>query len=267
MFLSLLQNEMTRTRAFVFKNWIMTRRNVFTVFEVLFWPLVAFLSLGLLAEFAQLKPEMKAFILVGVVSMSAVQVCQLDVSYALLYDVWSKAVKHTFIAPVGIRHLLLGSLLVGILRGGSVFFILMGASYWFFGFDFTTPGPLPLALFISGLFLSAAMVGVLVCILVFTFGLRAEVAAWSLVSLMLLVCGIYYPVSILPRWVMFLAQIIPLTYFLEYFRHFYAFEPAFSHVLLRGYAMVLGYLILEVLFMKAALQRAKRTGMLLKLSE
>ena len=31
--------------------------------------------------------------------------------------------------------------------------------------------------------------------------------------------------------------------------------------------MVLGYLALEVLFMKAALRRAKRTGMLLKLSE
>jgi len=81
------------------------------------------------------------------------------------------------------------------------------------------------------------------------------------------VCGIYYPVSILPRWVMFLAELIPLTYFLEYFRHFYAFEPAFSRVLLKGYAMVLGYLVIEVLFMKAALRRAKRTGMLLKLSE
>jgi ABC-2 type transport system permease protein len=267
MFLSLLQNETTKTRAFVFKNWIMTKRNVFTIFEILFWPLVAFLSVGLLAEFAELNPAMKAFILVGVVSMSAVQVCQLDVSYALLYDVWSKAVKHCFMAPMGIRHLLVGSLLVGIMRGGAVFFILMGASYWFFGFDFTRPGTLALALFMFSLFLSAAMVGVFVCILVFTFGLRAEVAAWSLVSLMLLVCGIYYPVSILPHWVMFLAELIPLTYFLEYFRHFYAFEPTFSHVLFKGYVMALGYLVLEVLFMKVALRRAKRTGMLLKLSE
>ena len=52
MFLSRMRNEMTKTRAFVFKNLIMTRRNVFTLFEILFWPLVAFLSVGLLAEFA-----------------------------------------------------------------------------------------------------------------------------------------------------------------------------------------------------------------------
>lgn len=267
MFLSLLQDEMTKTRAYVFKNWIMTRRNVFTIFEILFWPLVSFLSVGLLAEFVELEPEMKAFILVGVVSMSAVQVCQLDLSYALLYDVWSKAVKHTLIAPAGMRHLLLGSFIVGVARGGSVFFILMGASYFMFGFDFTATGPLPLCLFLSGLFLSAAMVGIFVCILVFVFGPRAEVAAWSLVSLMLLLCGIYYPVSILPSWISFLAGLIPLTYFLEYFRHFYGFEPAFSHVLLKGTAMVTFYLVLEVLLMKAALRRAKRTGMLLKLSE
>jgi hypothetical protein len=68
MSLLLLQDEMTKTRAFVFKNWIMTKRNVFTLFEILFWPLVAFLSVGLLAEFAALQPEMKAFILIGVIA-------------------------------------------------------------------------------------------------------------------------------------------------------------------------------------------------------
>jgi ABC-2 type transport system permease protein len=111
------------------------------------------------------------------------------------------------------------------------------------------------------------MVGVFVCILVLVFGNRAEVAAWSLVSLMLLLCGVYYPVSVLPAWVRGLAEIIPLTYFLEYFRLFYGFPPIFSHVLVKGYAMVIVYLVIEVFAMKAALQRAKRTGLLLKLSE
>ena len=267
MSLSLLLDEITKVKAFAFKNWVMTKRNIFTLFEILFWPLVGFLSVGLLAEFAALRPEMKAFILLGVVSMSAIQVCQLDVAYALLYDVWSKAVKHGFIAPVGIRHLLIGSLIVGIARGGTVFFILMAGSYFFFDFNFTVPGAWPLCLFSMGLFLCAAMVGIFVCILVLTFGNRAEVAAWSLVSLMLLVCGIYYPISILPKWVAVVAKLIPLTYFLEYFRLFYGFEPTFSHVLAKGYLLVVVYLLLEISLMKTALRRAKRTGMLLRLSE
>ena len=262
-----MQGEITKARAYAFKNWVMTKRNVFTLFEILFWPLVSFLSVGLLAEFARLENDMKAFILVGVVSMSAVQVCQLDVAYALLYDVWSKATKHVFIAPVGIRHLLLGSLVVGIVRGGAVFFILMAGSLLLFDFNFTLPGWWPIALFMLGLFLSAASVGILVSILVLTLGNRAEVAAWSLVSLMLLVCGIYYPISILPEWVAFIAKLIPLTFFLEYYRSFYGFKPSFSHVLTKGYLLLALYLLIEIALMKIALQRAKRTGMLLRLSE
>jgi ABC-2 type transport system permease protein len=76
-----LRDEFTKTKAFAYKNWNMAKRNVFTLVEVLFWPVVAFLSVGLLAEFAELGPEMKAFVLVGVVSMSAVQVCQLDMAF------------------------------------------------------------------------------------------------------------------------------------------------------------------------------------------
>jgi ABC-2 type transport system permease protein len=266
-FFSRLQNELTKTGAFVFKNWIMARTNVFTLFEILFWPLVSFLSVGFLTQFAGLSHDMKAFILVGVVSLSAVQVCQLDIAYVLLYDVWSKAIKHGFIAPVGIRHLFIGSLVMGVIRGSAVFFVLMGASYVFFNFDFTAAGLMPTVLFLCGLFLCAAMVGILVCILVLTLGNRAEVAAWSLVSLMLLVCGIYYPVSTLPKWAAMTAEAIPMTYFLEYFRQFYGFEPAWPHALAKGYGMVIGYLIFELAFMKAALLRAKKTGMLLRLSE
>jgi len=264
---SLLQDERVKTQAFVYKNWTMAKRNVFTLLEILFWPVVGFLSVGLLTEFAAMQPEMKAFVLVGVVSMGTVQVCQLDVAYVLLYDVWSKALKHGFIAPTGVRHLLLGSLVVGMARGGAVFFILMGASYAFFQFDFRVPGAGPLILFLFGLFLSAATVGVLVCILVLVFGNRADVAAWSLVSLMLLVCGVYYPVSILPGWAVPIAAMIPLTYLLEYFRQFYGFKPVFSNPLAKGYILVLAYLLVEIFLMKMALRRAKKTGLLLKLSE
>jgi ABC-2 type transport system permease protein len=267
MFFSRWQDEAVKVWAFAYKNWIMTRRNLFTLFEVLFWPVVGFLSVGLLAEFTQLNAEMRAFILVGVISMGVLQVCQLDVSYALLYDVWSKALKHGFMAPVGIRHLLLGSLMVGAVRGALVLIALMVASLLLFDFNFLIPGTIPLILFALGLFLNAAMVGLLVCILVLFFGIHAEVAAWSLVSLMFLLCGIYYPVSILPRWVMIGAELIPLTYSLEYIRQFYGFEGTYSHVLFRGYVMVFIYLCIEILLMKRALHRAKKKGTLLKLSE
>ena len=59
----LLQDELIKTRAFVFKNWVMTKRNIFTIFEILFWPVVGFLSVGLLAEFAALRKAKKTGLL------------------------------------------------------------------------------------------------------------------------------------------------------------------------------------------------------------
>ena len=113
--------EWARTWAFAHRNLIMARRNVFFVFELTFWPGVAMLSHGLLTRFLDLTPEMTSFILVGTMALSAVQVCQLDVAYAVLFDIWAKSMKHQFLSPVRVYHLALGSWLVGVGRGLVVF--------------------------------------------------------------------------------------------------------------------------------------------------
>ena len=101
--------------AFVFKNWIITKRSFFTLFEILFWPVVGFFSVGLLTVFLELDANMKGFILTGIIAMSVMQVCQIDVAYSLLYDLWAKSLKHTFIAPIHFIYLLSGAWLIGVM--------------------------------------------------------------------------------------------------------------------------------------------------------
>ena len=99
------------------------------------------------------------------------------------------------------------------------------------------------------------------------FGQRAEVAAWAFSYLMLLLCGLYYPVSVLPRGVQFLAQLIPLTYFLDYFRHFYGFPLTSRHPLLYGFGQSVLYLILSYGLVSLTLKSACKRGTLLRLSD
>ncbi len=245
----------------------MTKRNVFSVFEILFWPVVGFFSIGLLTTFLQLDVNMSGFILTGIISMSVIQVCQIDVAEALLYDLWAKSMKHTFIAPLHPFQLISGSWLIGVIRAFIAFLLLSAFSFYSFGFDFSRPGLLPLGFFLLGLFLIAALVGTAVCILVLLFGYKAEVAAWSLSSLMALVCGIYYPISVLPFPLPGVARAIPLTYFLAYFRSFYGFNEEFRNALGWGFGLIGFYVIVEAILFKAVLQRARKTGVLLKLSE
>ena len=267
MSLSNLQKRLIQIWAFVFKNWIMTKRNVFSLFEILFWPVVGFVSVGLLTDFLQLESNMSGFILTGILSMSITQVCQIDIAYVLLYDLWSKSLKHTFIAPVRTIQLVLGSWLIGIFRSFIVFLILSILSSFAFQFNFWRPGWGPLGLFLFGLFLFSALVGITVCILLLLFGYKADVAAWSISSLMALVCGIYYPISILPSPLPEIAKAIPLTYFLEYFRSFYGFGGERGNLLAWGFGLTGFYLMVEALLLKAVLYRARKTGFLIKLSE
>ncbi len=253
--------------AFAGRSSLVNRRNVFAVFEMFFWPLIGIMSVGLLTRVLNLNPETVTFILIGAVTMNTVQIAQLDLSYSLLYSVWAKSLKHEFIAPVRLTHILVGSGLVGLLRGFLVFVLMGFLSMWLFHMDLSRPGIAGLVIFLLGLFLSATIIGAVVLALVLRFGQRAEVAAWAFSYLMLLLCGLYYPVNILPPEVQTLAQIIPLTYFLEYFRQFYGFPLTFAQPLLYGFLESVLYILVSYALLHYTLRSAQRRGTLLRLSE
>lgn len=247
-----------------YKDWIIASRNFFTIVEIIFWPFIGLASVGLMTSFLNLGKEYVSFILIGAISLSVLQVCQIDVAYSLLFEMWSKSIKHIFVAPVRGYHLIFGGMLFGIIRSTSVFLILGVFSYYLFGFNFLAVGIIPIVVFMIGLFLMAGITGMLVCIGILVFGYRAEMAAWTLTGIMMFLCGIYYPTSILPQPLGMLARAIPLTYYLEYFRSFYGFGGGNI-----AFGLLLGifYLVVEMQIFELALKRAKSTGMLLKLSE
>ena len=259
--------ELVAVWAFALRNLLMASRNVFFLFELSFWPVVGVLSIGLMSRFLTLTRDEASFVLTGTIALSTVQVCQLDVSYAVLYDVWSKSMKHQFLAPIGVRHLTTGSWLVGILRGVIVFALLAGLARWAFGFDVLAGGLLPLVAFLFGCFLTAWIVGVLVCALVMLFGTRAEASAWASVNFVLVLAGIYYPVSVLPPVVAAFSAAIPLTYFLEAYRTHFGFPAEHAAPIVTGLALSAAYVGLSHWALVSAVRRTRRTGLLLKMSE
>jgi ABC-2 type transport system permease protein len=262
-----LPSELNKIWAFAARNLLVNRRNVFAIFEMIFWPGIGILSVGLLTQFLNLAPEIVTFVLIGAVSMNTIQIAQLDVSYSLLYDVWSKSLKHKFIAPISLTHVLVGAGLVGLIRGLLVFIIMGLLSMWFFDMDLSRPGPLGLVIFLAGMLLNAMLIGILVLALVLRFGHRAEVAAWSFSYLLFLLCGLYYPVTVLPAGFRALAQLVPLTHFLDYFRHFYGFPLLSPYPLLLGFLESVIYLIAGFILLRYTLRSALKRGILLKLSE
>jgi len=164
-------------------------------------------------------------------------------------------------------QLISGAWLIGMGRSFLVFLLLSIFGGIAFGFNFFQSGVISLILYLLGLFMIAVSIGIAVCILVILFGYKAEVAAWSITSLMALICGIYYPVSVLPSPFPDIARAIPLTYFLEYFRSFYGFEREINDVLFRGFGLIGLYLIVEAVLLRWVIRHARKNGTFIKLSE
>jgi ABC-2 type transport system permease protein len=254
-----------RTFAFTYRNYKFAVRNFFAFVELIFWPLVSLVSIGLMGNFLELKENALAFVMTGAIAAGVLQVTQLDVAYSLLYEVWSKSMKHTFLTPVGLSENLFGSWVIGIARGSIIFVILSLCATFLFGFHFPSLGIL--AIFLLGIFCSALLLGLLVSVLILTFGQKAEITAWMFAYLFMLVSGIYYPVDTLPSFFYYLAQLLPITYFLEFFRASFGFKPLFSLGLMKGFALSALYLCLGLQAMRYAFYQARKKGTIVRLSE
>ena len=68
------QGELNKYTASAYKNWIITRRNVFTLFELFFWPMISLLSIGLLTRFLEVTEAMVSFLIVGAIALTILQV-------------------------------------------------------------------------------------------------------------------------------------------------------------------------------------------------
>src|SRR5207244_930821 len=134
---------------------LMAARNVVFFCEFLFWPLLGVDSIAVMTWFPRITPAQAPFVLLGTLALSVVNVCQLEVAYAVLMDVWSKSIKHQFLAPIGIRHLTVGSWVVGMVRGSLLFTLLAVLAWWAFDFRVLAAGGGAVALFLFGCFLNA----------------------------------------------------------------------------------------------------------------
>jgi len=256
---------LNRAYAFTVRSSIFARRNLFVMTDVFFWPMISLLSIGLMAKFIKLGPQTLGFVMTGTLAAGVLQITQLDVGYTVLYELWSKSLKHTLLTPVGVSEGVAGTWIIGMLRGFIAFVLLTYAAAW--GFGFYLPGLLTTVLFLFGLFACAFILGILVNVLILSFGQKVEITAWMFAQLFMILCGIYYPVDILPKAFQYMAFLVPITHFLEFFRQSYGFKPHTPYPLLTGFALTLLYIMLALRLLAHAYTRARKKGIIIRLSE
>jgi len=187
------------------------------------------------------------------------------VTTAFLEDVWSRNFLNFFATPLSISEYISGLILSSIATssvGVAVMFVLAGAvfglSFWMYGALLV---PFLLLLFVFGIAL-----GVIACAIVLRLGPASEWFIWPIPALISPFAGVFYPISVLPRWMQWISHAIAPSYVFEGMRAVVAGRAA----PLRDLAWSAGLDLICVVFAYGLFERvyrhAVRTGLIARYS-
>src|SRR5438477_2215124 len=193
------------------------------VWEVvwLFYSLVSVLSIGFLAaglgslgaangSFDLRRAQL--YLLVGALLWGYLSLVFMEAAYAIAWERWEGTIEYTFMAPVRRLTHLMGICLFAIGYGLARTVIVLLIAVAMFGLDFShadIPGALAVL---------AATTAPLIGLSIFTAVLpllspqKGEQMSVALQGFLLLVSGVYYPLSVLPEPMQVAGLLSPLTY-------------------------------------------------------
>ncbi len=187
----------------------------------LFYSLVSVLSIGFLASgLGTLGVEGSSFnlhkaqlyLLVGALLWGYLSLVFMEAAYAISWERWEGTIEYTFMAPVRRITHLFGICLFAIVYGLARTFVVLLIATAMFGLDFSH-ADIPAALAVL-----AASTVPLIGLSIFTAVLpllspqKGEQMSVALQGFLLLVSGVYYPLSVLPVAMQVAGAASPLTY-------------------------------------------------------
>jgi ABC-2 type transport system permease protein len=140
------------------------------------------------------------------------------------------------------------------------------AAYFIFGFDLLDLG-LPLVAFFAVLMITSWSLGLIAAGIILGHGLGAWWLAWSLAVLLLPLCCVYYPVTVLPDWLQPIALALPPTHVFEGMRSILLHDTFNPTQLWCAIGLSAIYLLVAYVAFNRFLVIARDKGMLLRLGE
>ena len=206
-----------RIKAMLYNYWYITKHSPDRLFDVFYWPLMDILIWGFMTHFIQGISEFNLItaILGGIILWVFLWRSSQDIIVFLLENYWSRSVYHLFATPIRKSELMVSLSLFGIVRALFAFSVMLIMSTLLYGFDITQIALLDFVTFVSILFLFAWGIGLLISSLIFIFGSRVQVLAWSFIWILQPFSCVFYPLSALPAWAQGFASLLPTTHVFE----------------------------------------------------
>jgi len=191
---------------------------------------------------------------------------QLGVAFSFLEEMWSRNLGHLFVSPLRPYEWVLSLLAMSFIRvtlgiGPAAVLAIPLYHYSIFALG------LPLIAFFTLLLVMGWAFGLAIIALILRHGLGAENLAWVAIFVLSPISGIYYPISVLPHWMQWIAWCFPTAYVFEGMRAV-LFENDFRpSYLADALALDVLYVAIGAFILLLSFRRARRTGALLQMGE
>ncbi len=256
-----------RVLALVLRYLYLLRTSWPRIIELIYWPAVQMVTWGFLQLFIT---TMSGSVALGAgVFLGAMLLwdllfrAQLGFSASFLEEMWSRNMGNLLMSPMRPSEFVAALMVMSLIRLAIGFVPVTLLAIPFFGFNLWGLG-LVLAAFFVNLLLTAWAVALLVSGIVLRHGLGAEAFAWSLMFVMLPLVCVYYPVSLLPGWLQYVAWALPPTYVFEGMRAALVEHVFRADLMLWALAMNAVLIASAALAFLGLLQSARVAGTLLQ---
>lgn len=258
-----------RVNAVIARHLMSWPRSLERVADAFWWPTINISLFGLITVFlSEQSLSMKFYaniFLGGLMMWVIVSRSQEEMGVLFLQDAWDRNVLNLFASPLTITEFLIATIEIASLKLALTLLWMFGLTYLLFAFNILSFGwilvPYILVLMVSGWSLGFIING-----LIFQYGYRVQVFAWTLALLFQPFSAVYYPLSAMPGWMKAIAGTLPTSYVFEGMRSASRTGVFDTHGFLIALFLSVLYLALGIWFFAHSYQKAKITGQILKFS-
>ncbi len=255
-----------RIHAMVLRYWYLLISSWPRMLELIYWPALQIITWGFLQNYisqnAGFFAQAGGTLIGAVILWDILFRGQLGFSISFLEEMWARNLGNLMMSPLRPIAFLLALMVMSLIRLAIGIIPMTLLALYFFNFNFYSIG-LPLIAFFCNLIFTSWSLGIFVSGLVLRNGLGAESIVWTLMfGLMPLAC-VYYPVSVLPGWLQYLAWVLPPTYVFEGMRSLLIDHVFRADLMVWSLAMNAVLFIASFAIFLALLRSAKHHGSLL----
>lgn len=238
-----------------------TRRSLEVLMDIFFFSVMSALVFGLIAKYITgAQVEAAKALVVGMALWEVVRVAQYSVTMGALWNIWSRNLSNLFTTPLSTTEFLIAQIASSVIKSLLTFIIVSVILRWAFGYDLLQLGVLNLISFFVNLCFFAFATGLIVLGLIFRYGTRIQALAWSIIFLFQPLSAVFFPVSVLPRYIQKIAYLFPSTYVFESARQA-LISPAFDgRQFLIAFVLNIVYTVVCLIYFNAMFKKSKETG-------